>query len=156
MDRAGRARHRRRPPSPDRRRSHGIVVRPLPRFIVVVLVWLVAALVVWWFASPVLMWPAKLLVQVLARVGLSDLVQSVEQNGVPPIFTFATTLRPGQAAATSARIAVDVNTLLYSFGLPMYAALVVAAREPHWPRNLAIGYAILIPVRRVGGASPIS
>ncbi len=92
------------------------------------------------------MWPAKLLVQALSRVGLSDLVQSVEQNGLPPIFTFATTLRPGQAAATSARIAVDVNTLLYSFGLPMYAALVVAAREPHWQRNLAIGYAILIPV----------
>jgi hypothetical protein len=120
--------------------------RPLPRFIAIVLAWLVAALIVWWFASPVLMWPAKLLVEAIARLGFADLVQGVEQGGLPPIITFATTLRPGQAEAASAQITVGVNTLLYSFGLPLYAALVVAAREPHWPRNLAIGYAVILPV----------
>jgi hypothetical protein len=126
--------------------SDGAAARPLPRFILIVLAWLVASLIVWWFTSPVLMWPAKLLVEAVTRLGFADLVQGVEQSGLPPIFTFATTLRPGQAQAASAQITVGVNTLLYSFGLPLYAALVVAAREPHWPRKLAIGYAVLLPV----------
>ena len=35
--------------------------------------------------------------------------------------------------------------LLYAFGLPLYAALVLAAREPKWPRRLILGYAVLMP-----------
>ena len=35
--------------------------------------------------------------------------------------------------------------LLYSFGLPMFAALTLAAREPRWLRALAIGYVALVP-----------
>ena len=42
-------------------------------------------------------------------------------------------------------IAVDVNLLLYSFGMPLYAALVGAAREPGWPRRLLLGCAAMIP-----------
>lgn len=118
--------------------------RPLPRFIVVVIAWLPATFALWYFAAPILMWPAKLIVSALAHAGFGDLVRSVEQSGA--IVTFATTLLPGEASATSARITVDVNMLLYSFGLPLYAALVLAAREPQWPRKLAIGYAVLLPV----------
>jgi hypothetical protein len=124
--------------------ADGVAARPLPRFIVTVLLWLPATFALWYFAAPILMWPVTLIVEGLVRAGFADLVHAVEQHGA--IVSFATTLRPGQAEATSARIAVDVNTLLYSFGLPLYAALVVAAREPHWLRNLAIGYAVLLPV----------
>jgi hypothetical protein len=35
--------------------------------------------------------------------------------------------------------------LLYSFGMPLFAALVVAAREPGWPRRLVVGCAALMP-----------
>ena len=35
--------------------------------------------------------------------------------------------------------------LLYAFGMPLYAALVLAAREPRWPRLLGAGYAVLTP-----------
>jgi len=120
------------------------VARPLPRFIIVVLAWLPVAFALWYFAAPILLWPAKLIVEAVVRAGFGDLVRAIEQTGA--VLTFATTLRPGQAAATSARITVDVNMLLYSFGLPLYAALVVAAREPRWPRKLALGYAVLLPV----------
>jgi hypothetical protein len=54
-------------------------------------------------------------------------------------------LKPGQAGIATGTVALDVNGLLYSFGLPLYAALVLAAREAHWPRNLAIGYAVIVP-----------
>jgi len=115
----------------------------VPRFVLRALAWLPVAFAVWYFAAPLLLWPARLVVELVARAGLSDLVRAVEQTGV--IWTFATTLKPGQATAATGNITVDVNSLLYSFGLPLYAALVLAAREPGWPRKLAIGYAVILP-----------
>jgi len=115
----------------------------VPRFVLRALCWLPVAFAVWYFTAPFLLWPAKLLVDLVARAGLSDLVRAVEQAGT--VYTFATTLKPGQAMAATGTVTVDVNTLLYAFGLPLYAALVLAAREPGWPRKLAIGYAVIIP-----------
>jgi hypothetical protein len=54
-------------------------------------------------------------------------------------------LKPGSASARAGEIAVAVDLLLYSFGLPLYAALVLAAKEPGWPRRLVVGYAVLMP-----------
>jgi hypothetical protein len=116
---------------------------PLGRFVVKVVLWLPVAFVVWYFGAPLLLWPVKLMLTGLAQVGLRDLVTAVEQNAA--IFTFATALRPGEALNASAHITVDVDGLLYSFGMPLYAALVLAAREPRWPRTLALGYAVQLP-----------
>jgi hypothetical protein len=116
---------------------------PLGRFLLKVVVWLPAAFVVWYFGAPILLWPIKWILAVIAHVGLPDLVTSVAQNAAT--FTFATSLKPGEALATSARITVDVDGLLYSFGMPLFAALVLAAREPPWRRTLAIGYAVQLP-----------
>ena len=107
------------------------------------LAWLPAAFVVWYFGAPLLLWPVKILLELAVRAGFSDLVATIEQNAA--LFTFATTLRPGAAVGTAGRITVDVDGLLYAFGLPLYAALVVAAREPRWPRKLALGYLVLLP-----------
>jgi len=117
--------------------------RGLGRFVLKVLAWLPAAFVVWYFGAPLLLWPVKILLELAVRAGFSDLVATIEQNAA--LFTFATTLRPGAAAGTAGRITVDVDGLLYAFGLPLYAALVVAAREPRWPRKLALGYLVLLP-----------
>ena len=90
-----------------------------------------------------LLWPVKLLLELVACAGFADIVTAVEQNAA--MFTFVTLLKPGDATAASAQLIVDVDGLLYSFGLPLFAALVLAAREPRWPRTLAIGYAVLVP-----------
>jgi hypothetical protein len=116
---------------------------PLGRFVLKVLVWLPVAFVVWYFGAPLLLWPVKLLLAAVAAAGFPDLVTAVEQNAA--VFTFATTLKPGEALTASAHITVDVDGLLYSFGMPLYAALVLAAREPRWPRTLALGYAVQLP-----------
>ena len=42
-------------------------------------------------------------------------------------------------------MSVELNTLLYSFGFPMLAALTLAARQPHMLRTLGIGYVVLAP-----------
>ncbi|HET7032707.1 MAG TPA: exosortase H-associated membrane protein [Casimicrobiaceae bacterium] len=112
-------------------------------FVVRVLGWLPVAFLVWYATAPVLLWPAALLVKAISYSGLADLVVGIEQSGATLVFS--TSLRPGTAAARAARVTVDVNMLLYAFGLPLYAALVLAARAPRWPRLLAVGYAALTP-----------
>jgi len=115
---------------------------PLGRFVLKVLAWLPVAFAVWYFGAPILLWPVKLLLDGVARAGLRDLVTAVEQSAA--LFTFATSLKPGTTLGGTA-ITVDVDGLLYSFGMPLFAALVLAAREPRWPRTLAIGYAVQVP-----------
>jgi len=116
---------------------------PLARFVIKTLAWLPLTFAVWYFTAPVLLWPARLLVELVVQLGFSDLVRSIEQSGA--VYTFTTTLKPGQASAQSGNITVDVNALLYAFGLPLYVALVLAAREAGWMRKLALGYAVIMP-----------
>ena len=82
-----------------------------------------------------------------ARVGMPHIVRAVEQQGAT--LTFATALKPGQASG-GGEIAVDVNALLYAYGLPLYAALVLGTRERGWPRQLLVGYAAIVPVVAFG------
>jgi hypothetical protein len=115
----------------------------LGRFVAKVFAWLPVMFAVWYFSAPVLMWPVALLVDLVARWGFGDIVQDVERART--IVTFVTSIRPGSAAAEGGEITVDVDLLLYSFGLPLYAALVLAAKGPRWPLLLVAGYAVLVP-----------
>ncbi|MEO5701879.1 MAG: exosortase H-associated membrane protein [Casimicrobiaceae bacterium] len=116
---------------------------PVSRFILRVLGWLPVAFAVWYFAAPLLVLPAGWLVQAVSHVGFGDLVRNVEQ--VRSTFTFTTTLLPGRVLSGAA-VTVEVNALLYAFGLPLFVALTLAAGEPRWWRTLAIGYVALLPV----------
>ena len=115
----------------------------LAGFIVRVFAWLPVAFVAWYFAGPVLTWPIAVIVELVARAEFADLVRGIEQTRTTLVF--ATSLKPGVTTAQAAQITVDVDMLLYSFGLPLYAALVLAAREPGRPRRLLVGYAVLVP-----------
>jgi hypothetical protein len=115
--------------------------------VLAVLAWLPATFVVWYLAAPLLVWPAGLLVHGVARLAFGGLVRTVEQAG--STLTFTTTLHGADAVAGGV-VAVDVNLLLYAFGMPLLAALVLAARERAWKRNLLVGYAVLLPVVAFG------
>ncbi len=114
----------------------------LPRFVVTTLGFLPVTFALWYFAGPVVTWPVRLLAAAVVHVGLDDIVRSVEQQA--SVITFVTSLRPGNAAAAGA-ISVDVNALLYSYGMPMFAALALAARDGAWAKKLLLGIAILLP-----------
>ena len=113
------------------------------RFVGNVLAWLPLAFAVWYFGAPVLLWPVKLLLEGVVAAGFGGFVTGIEQSAAT--ITFATWLKPGDAIRTSAQVIVDVNGLLYTFGMPMFAALVLAAKEPHRARRLAVGYAVQLP-----------
>jgi hypothetical protein len=120
----------------------------LSAFVLAVLAWLPATFAVWYFGAPVLLWPAVLLIEGIARTAFARLVTGVEQAGAT--LSFVTSLRPG-TGLTDALVSVDVNLLLYSFGMPMLAALILAAREQTWKRHLVVGYLVLVPFIAWGG-----
>jgi hypothetical protein len=83
-----------------------------------------------------------LLATAIARGGFGDIVSSVEAHGAT--LSFVTTLKPGRADAAGI-LSVDVNMLLYAFGLPLFVALTLAARDRAWWRALLIGYVAMVP-----------
>jgi hypothetical protein len=115
---------------------------PLSRFVLLVIAWLPATFLVWYVLAPVILWPAELLCRAVASLALGDLVQRIEARG--GTLSFVTTLRPAQAQAGGI-VSVDVNMLLYAFGLPLFVALTLAAHQAKLGRRLAIGYAALLP-----------
>jgi hypothetical protein len=117
----------------------------LPRFVLRVVAWLPLTFAVWYLAAPLLVWPVALLAELFTR-STFDWVKSVEQMG--PLITFVTSLKPAEGAnpaGVKAVVSVESNVLLFSFGLPMLAALILATREPHRVRMLLIGFVVLLP-----------
>jgi hypothetical protein len=120
--------------------------RLLAPFLLRVFAWLAPMFLAWWFAAPLLAWPVGLLVQGVMRAGFGTVVQSVEQGG--EMITFVTSLAVAGIAVpsgTRAVLEIESNYRLFSFGLPLFAAMTLAARAPHALRNLAIGFAVLVP-----------
>jgi hypothetical protein len=118
----------------------------LGRFILRVAGWLPVAFLVWYVAAPLLAWPVGLLTAAVAKLSFPTLVDAVEQQG--RVLTIVSTLKATLASTqnpASGVLSVDLNPGLYSFGLPMLAALTLAAWQPHALRTLLVGYAVLVP-----------
>jgi hypothetical protein len=116
----------------------------LARFVLRVVAWLPLTFAVWYLAAPLLVWPVEILAELVTRSAF-DWVKTVEQTG--PLITFVTSLKPVEAASPGMKavVSVESNVLLFSFGLPMLAALILATREPHRVRMLLIGFVVLLP-----------
>jgi len=102
-------------------------VSPVSRFVVRVLAWLPVTFAIWYFAAPVLLWPAAWLTRGVAYAAFGDLLRSIEQVRANLVFT--TTLHPGIATAAAAAVTVEVDMLLYAFGMPLFAALTLGAES---------------------------
>ena len=123
---------------------------PLARFILVVLAWLPVCFAVWYFAAPLLTLPIHWLALAVAKTGFRDLIVDVEKAG--SVFAFVTNLRPASATSfTGGRsaVVVDVQSLVYTYGLPLFAALTLAATGlrdgVRLARILTVGYIALLP-----------
>jgi hypothetical protein len=110
------------------------------------LAWLPLAFLLWIIAAPVLHFPIAVATQALSWFGIPQWLLDVEQGA--HTFNFITTLKPASTDGTfdpNARVTTEVNALLYTFGLPLFAALTLAAAQPRWGRTLWCGYLILLP-----------
>jgi hypothetical protein len=118
----------------------------LGRFVLRVAAWLPPAFAVWYVAGPILAWPVGVLTEGVLKAGFADLVKEVQQQG--HLLIVVSTLKPAlttTAELKSGLLSVDLNPLLYSFGWPMLAALILAAREPRPLAKLGLGYLVLVP-----------
>jgi len=118
----------------------------LGRFVLRVAAWLPPAFLIWYLAGPILAWPIGLVTEGALKTGFGRLMADVHQQG--HLLRIGSTLKPAAASTENlarAELFVDVNVLLYSFGLPLLAALIAAARAPHPLRQLAFGYIVLAP-----------
>jgi hypothetical protein len=100
---------------------------------------------VWYLAAPLLAWPVALLAELITR-STFDWVKGVEQTG--ELVTFVTSLKPAEVAnlaGVKPVVLVESNVRLFSYGLWMLAALILAAGEPNRVRMLLIGYVALLP-----------
>ncbi len=128
---------------------------PLTRFVVIVLAWLPACFAIWYFTAPLLTLPVQWLAILVAKVGFSDMILDVEKSG--SLFSFVTNLRPASATSFTggkSAVVVDAHSLLYTYGLPLFAALALSATGLGNPRRLAkvlaIGYLVLVPFQTWG------
>ncbi len=121
----------------------------LPRFIAKVFLWLPLCFAVWYLGTPLLVWPTALLAQAVLQAGFGDFFRGLEVTHGS--FAALTSLRPENAPLGSSVVLVpEVNALVYSFGMPLFAALTLAAREPGWARKLLIGLGVLLPLQVLG------
>jgi len=128
---------------------------PLTRFVVTVLLWLPVCFAVWYFTAPLLTLPMQWLALAVTKLGFSDMITDVEKSGT--LFSFVTNLRPASATsftAGKAAVVVDSQALVYTYGLPLFAALTLAATglrdSVRLAKVLAIGYLVLLPFQTWG------
>jgi hypothetical protein len=131
------------------------VRHPLTRFVILVLAWLPVCFAVWYFTAPLLTLPIQWLALAVAKLGFGDIILDVEKSG--SVFSFVTNLRPASATTfTGGRsaVVVDSKALIYTYGLPMFAALALAATGLRDGLRLAkvlvIGYLVLLPFQTWG------
>jgi hypothetical protein len=111
------------------------------RWIGRVFLWLVPAFAVWTLASPGLAALQAELAMVVANAWFPGLVSGWERSG--EAIDFVTRLR----AATEGRtgdLVFGVNPRIYSYGLPLFAALCLGTDPRRWA-GLLLGAAALVP-----------
>lgn len=117
---------------------------PIYAFLLRILLWLPVCFVVWFFASAVLIVPLRFLSSIFFNLTIPDVVTAVEQGG--SLLTFVTGLvPPGAATEGNAVLLIEVNPLIYSFGLPLFVALQLATLGERFALKVLIGYLVLLP-----------
>ena len=127
---------------------------PVARFVLRLAGWFPVALAVWYLTAPLLTLPLFGLVKAGLLVGAADVFSGAEKSG--SLFSFVTSLRPQRATTAQPAggvVVVEVNALLYTFGLPLAWALVLAAWQRSWARLLALAYVVLLPLQAWGVAA---
>lgn len=117
---------------------------PIYAFLLRTLLWLPLSFVAWYFASAVLIVPLRFLSSMVFSLTIPDVVTAVEQGD--RLLTFVTGLLPaGAAPAGEAVLLIEVDPLIYSFGLPLFVALQLATQGERWGLKILTGYLVLLP-----------
>lgn len=117
-------------------------------FAVSALCWLAVLLPAWffWLAKPTV-WPVAWLAEALLQRSFAW-VTLVEMAGYR--LTLHTHLLVTLPQGAEALLTPEVNAFKYGYGLPLFVALMLAARPPRLLRKLLLGCVLLMPVQTWG------
>jgi hypothetical protein len=136
---------------PDAPAARGAMTAGAPsmaRFVLRTFLWLPPCFAAWYFIAPA----HAALVGGMARLWVdlvkSGLVSAIERQGSE--LAFVTTLEVHPVPGQTALLVPDMNTLLYTYGLAFFLALMLAARTKAW--KILVGAAMLLPFQAWGVA----
>ncbi len=121
---------------------------PVHRFLVKVILWLPFCFALWYLLADYWLYPIWLALDWGCIKFLPNAIDEVLRNG--HIMEVITRIKPSQALSqgTGGIISFDVNPLVYSYSLPLYAGLTLAAPAHSRPRKAAyllLGLLALMP-----------
>ena len=124
---------------------------PLYSFLLKAALWLPVCLGLWYWKAEWFNGPAVMLSGWIMQWFFSGWMESVEWS--QRILRVATTLKfsisPGMPEGEYALV-LELNPLIYGFGLPLFVALFLAGSEANNWRKLALGALLLIPFQAWG------
>lgn len=108
-------------------------LNPVAGFILRVLIWLPVCVAGWYYLAPSLVWPVALLSDWFLTTFFADVIDGVEQLGdrldIVTLLPLPASLSKGLQPGSSADLVFSMNPLIYSYGLPLFTALTIAAPE---------------------------
>ena len=125
---------------------------PLYAFFLKGALWLPACLALWYWKAEWFNTPAMMVSGWIMRGFFPGWVAAIEwsHRTITLVTTLQVPMAPGVNEGKIAVMVAEANPLLYSFGLPVFAALLLASGEAKRWRKLLLGALILIPFQAWG------
>lgn len=125
---------------------------PLKELLLGVLLWLPLCFFLWFYLASPIVFPVSWLTGLVLEGLLPELVLEVKQFG----FMVEVTTRLAADVEAGVRgmpvVALDINPMIYGYGLPLFVGLTLATPMSMRRRalHLLVGYLVLIPVQAWG------
>ncbi len=125
---------------------------PLYAFFLKAALWLPLCLALWYWKAEWFNGPAAIVSGWIMRGLFPGWVQAVEwsQRTISLVTTLRVPMVPGVNEGKVAVMVAEANPLLYTYGLPLFAALLLASGEAKRWRKLVLGALVLIPFQAWG------
>ncbi len=120
--------------------------RSLKQFVLRTFLWLPPCFAAWYFSASPHAAVAGRLARMMVNLFTPGVVSELERSGVNLVFV--TTLKVYPAPGQAALLLPEVNPLLYTYGLAMFLALMLAERAKIW--KVLLGAAVLLPFQSLG------
>lgn len=124
---------------------------PIKEMALGAVLWLPLCFFLWFYLASPIVFPVSWLTNLVLTWLAPGIVDHVQQFGY--ILEVQTLLPPAQAVAGAGQgtpvIVLQFNPMIYAYGFPLLAGLVMATPTSGWRRaaQIAIGYSILVPVQ---------
>ena len=121
---------------------------PLTVFFLSAVGWIVVATAAWSWVAPYTSHPVAVLTHMALEAGAPDWIRTVHKS--PGMIEVETRLQisvPGAARGVVGEVIVDATPARYSYGLPIFLALLLASRSTKMLRCAVVGYAALLPAQ---------